>query len=515
MYDFKQLSPADFEDLTRDLLQQHWHVLLEAFKTGRDQGIDLRYSLVPEQAIIIQCKHFAGSTIARLIRELRAKELPKVKLLNPTRYVLVTSLPLSPADKDKIRAALHPYIITTQDVLGSEDMNNLLNHYPVIETQHFKLWMSSTAVLRRVLQISEAARSLLLALYSLGGEAQLDQLEEVWKDLHERRSRKYNWKRSAEDWRRSLQDLEGGFLVFQQRRAKFVNPSVKDFLDTTLVSDTEHLDDLLCASCRFEQVVNIWSLAQSEKGAALRTQVRQAPEGFVEAISHNLQQPHEQRIEFGRGAYGTRPRDAKPEVRLLTIISVADHTESVAALKIAKEYSGILREYWRTSVPEFDAAAAILRSLDAAHWRRLAALNLHQHLKEQLLDEIADRPRSSDISTLVDYAVGKVSRWSDEDKRKLAMSFDAYLKREFSTELSDDDIEGLQGLLARLGNIGDYCGVDVSFYLAQVDERISGLRSDDEDSNPVPRQWEGGDRPISEQEQEAEVQRLFDGLSYS
>ena len=41
---FKQLRPADFEDLTRDLLQQHWHVLLEAFKTGRDQGIDLRYS---------------------------------------------------------------------------------------------------------------------------------------------------------------------------------------------------------------------------------------------------------------------------------------------------------------------------------------------------------------------------------------------------------------------------------------------------------------------------------------
>ena len=44
MYDFKQLSPADFEELTRDLLQQHWGVRLEAFKTGRDQGIDMRYA---------------------------------------------------------------------------------------------------------------------------------------------------------------------------------------------------------------------------------------------------------------------------------------------------------------------------------------------------------------------------------------------------------------------------------------------------------------------------------------
>ena len=770
MYDFKQLSPADFEDLTRDLLQQHWHVLLEAFKTGRDQGIDLRYSVVPEKAIIVQCKHFAGSTIAKLIRELRSKELPKVKLLHPARYVLVTSLPLNPADKDKIRAALHPYILSTQDVLGSMDMNNLLNQYPIIETQHFKLWMSSTAVLQRVLhnaehvqtefdvdrvrraiplyvqtsnytramkildehkfiiisgvpgigkttlanmllfahlesafqpiviktevregkkqfnkeipqifyyddflgetflgnrfdflgkkedseildfaeliarskhakliltarehilrhafhisehfkrqhkalidhqcilelndytildrgrilynhiyfsdlpvahkrqllkggfyltilkhrnfnprlvewltrftnvrqlplngyrkevlrvlenpeqlwriafeqQISEAARTLLLALYSLGGEAQLDQLEEAWKKLHERRSIKYNWKRAAEDWRRSLQDLEGGFLVFQQRRAKFVNPSVKDFLDTTLINDPEHLDDLLTAACRFEQVVNIWSLAQSEKGSLLRAQVKQAPTGLVEAISLNLKQPHEQRIDFGRGAYGTRHRDAKPEIRLLTIISIADHTQSVAALQIAQEYSHTLQEYWRTSVPDFDAGAGILRSLDTAHWKRLATLSLHQHLKEQLLNEIASRPRSGGISTLVDYAVGEASRWSDEDQRALARSFDVYLDRVFSTELADAETEQeLQELEARLDSISNYCSVDVSFHRDQIGERISGLRSDDEDNNPLPRQWEGADRPITMQEQEAEVRRLFDGLPYS
>src|SRR4051794_23107769 len=64
LYDFRQLSPADLEELTRDLLQAEWGVRLEAFKTGRDQGIDLRYAPVIGQPTIVQCKHYVGSTVA-------------------------------------------------------------------------------------------------------------------------------------------------------------------------------------------------------------------------------------------------------------------------------------------------------------------------------------------------------------------------------------------------------------------------------------------------------------------
>jgi hypothetical protein len=43
-YTFTFLSPQDFEELVRDLLQVEWNVAIEAFKTGRDGGIDLRYA---------------------------------------------------------------------------------------------------------------------------------------------------------------------------------------------------------------------------------------------------------------------------------------------------------------------------------------------------------------------------------------------------------------------------------------------------------------------------------------
>jgi len=65
-------------------------------------------------------------------------------------------------------------------------------------------------------EISDPARSLLVALYSLGGAAELHQLEEVWRELHQHRSRKYNLKMAPEDWRRALQELEGGFLAFER-----------------------------------------------------------------------------------------------------------------------------------------------------------------------------------------------------------------------------------------------------------------------------------------------------------
>jgi hypothetical protein len=40
MYDFRTLSPIDFEELVRDLLQAELHVRMESFGPGPDLGID-------------------------------------------------------------------------------------------------------------------------------------------------------------------------------------------------------------------------------------------------------------------------------------------------------------------------------------------------------------------------------------------------------------------------------------------------------------------------------------------
>lgn len=158
-YDYKSLSPQDFEELTRDLLQAEWNVPLEAFKAGRDRGIDLRYAPLDGGTTIIQCKHYASSSVSNLLSHLRSGELPKIRQLQPRRYALVTSLPLSPTDKDKIVEACRPFILVPADVVGADDLDGLLSRHPAIERANFKLWLTSTAVLDRVLHNAEVAHT--------------------------------------------------------------------------------------------------------------------------------------------------------------------------------------------------------------------------------------------------------------------------------------------------------------------------------------------------------------------
>ena len=156
-YDFHQLSPHDFERLVRDLLQTHWSKQLESFKAGRDGGIDLRYSRGPD-SIIVQVKHYVRTSFAGLIRNLKGEEA-KISKLSPSRYIVVTSLPLSPENKEKIVAALPSAPLVVSDILGQDDLNNLLGRHPVVEQGHPKLWLTSRSVLDNVLHNAEVTRS--------------------------------------------------------------------------------------------------------------------------------------------------------------------------------------------------------------------------------------------------------------------------------------------------------------------------------------------------------------------
>lgn len=155
-YDFKQLSPHDFEQLSRDLIQERDQLILESFKTGRDGGIDFRYARGPH-ATIVQCKHYAETGLGGLMRDL-GKEAAKVAKLKPTRYLVVTSVGLSPQNKTDIQALFGP-CLATGDIIGRSDINNLLGKYPGVEQAHYKLWLASRAVLDRALHNASVTQS--------------------------------------------------------------------------------------------------------------------------------------------------------------------------------------------------------------------------------------------------------------------------------------------------------------------------------------------------------------------
>ncbi len=113
--------------------------------------MDLRHAKVQGQPWIIQCKRFVETSFSKLKKEIE-KEVPKVKKLRPSRYILCTSLPLLPQQKDQLKLLLSPYCKSTADIFGNEDLNNLLGQWEEIERKHFKLWLCSEAILQKVLK---------------------------------------------------------------------------------------------------------------------------------------------------------------------------------------------------------------------------------------------------------------------------------------------------------------------------------------------------------------------------
>lgn len=150
-YDFRGLSPFDFEVLCHDLFEPELGVKLQAFATGRDKGIDLRHAVANDNTLIVQCKHYANSGFKSLLSSVKNRELPKIQNLKPKRYILATTVNLTPGNVDQLFDLLKPYCVSKHDIIGATSLNMLLQKYPEVEKANFKLWLTSTAVLQRVL----------------------------------------------------------------------------------------------------------------------------------------------------------------------------------------------------------------------------------------------------------------------------------------------------------------------------------------------------------------------------
>ena len=144
----------------RDILNYQFSLDLQDFKAGTDGGIDLRCSSeLNGNSIIVQAKHYQKSGYNSLFKTLVNVELPKVIALKPDRYMIATSVEMSPQQKDKIFQHFKPFLNSTNDIFGKEDLNKYLETFPEIETKWYKLWLSSVNVLNTILYNAVLGRS--------------------------------------------------------------------------------------------------------------------------------------------------------------------------------------------------------------------------------------------------------------------------------------------------------------------------------------------------------------------
>ena len=150
MTGLENLSPIDFENLCLDLAKVLTGKRFEAFGPGPDGGIDGRCSTSERGTIILQCKHYLKSGFSTLLSTMR-NEAKKVKKRNLVRYILFTSQSLTPNNKECLLDALNGIQVASDDILCREDIEGLLRNNPDMHKAHIKLWLSSAAVLDRIL----------------------------------------------------------------------------------------------------------------------------------------------------------------------------------------------------------------------------------------------------------------------------------------------------------------------------------------------------------------------------
>jgi hypothetical protein len=156
MYDLAILNDKEFEILCKDLLECELKISFQNFRSGKDQGIDLRVSRSQENEIIVQAKHYPKSSFSHLKKAMYDSdscELRKMQRLSPQpkRYILFTTFDLSSKNVDQIFSGMSPFIKSTDDIYGASRVVELLGKHKEVEKKHFKLWLTSTNVLENIL----------------------------------------------------------------------------------------------------------------------------------------------------------------------------------------------------------------------------------------------------------------------------------------------------------------------------------------------------------------------------
>src|SRR5260221_6593384 len=103
-FDFKSLSTADFEDLSRELVAKEMGIRFEGFGAGPDGGIDGRYA-PGVGSTILQAKHFVGSTFSSLKSAMK-RERRSIDNVGPHRYIVTTSRSLTPSNKKSLAGVI-------------------------------------------------------------------------------------------------------------------------------------------------------------------------------------------------------------------------------------------------------------------------------------------------------------------------------------------------------------------------------------------------------------------------
>jgi len=151
MLDFGNLSAYEFEDLAKDVLSKYLrNIELRVYKMGPDGGFDIA-DVRTQKNIMAQAKRYVASSYSKLRSQLE-KEVPRVKLINPKQYFVLTSLELSKNEIDEIYGMFSNNMKSMENIWDKIRIDNFLKESENIDIlhRHHKLWFSTELIMRKI-----------------------------------------------------------------------------------------------------------------------------------------------------------------------------------------------------------------------------------------------------------------------------------------------------------------------------------------------------------------------------
>jgi hypothetical protein len=320
-------------------------------------------------------------------------------------------------------------------------------------------------------QISEAARNVLLSQYGIGESPQVTDLETAFHAFHRYRANAYHRAISPTDFRNALQELDGTFLVFERGAARFLNPSIREFIASVISGDKSAALDLLHASVQFRQIVSIYDLSRSRTNAEISAPKHTA--AFCDAAERLLttEQWRWERLSDGRlqAIYVDVGRVRKASF----LASLADFTEVPRALNLAGQVAHSMVATWEKEVPEFSAALDFLDELPSKKWLFAnGGREIYRHVLTGLISN-TEGARAWEWVRLLSF-VDKALDWTDDDDHILDIGLKRYQTMGVNDERSEcDTIDEMSELRDALDGLSNTYGLNFRAEIEQLDEEIA------------------------------------------
>jgi DNA polymerase III delta prime subunit len=355
-------------------------------------------------------------------------------------------------------------------------------------------------------ELTDAGRTILLALYSLGGKTHGALLHRAFEKLHKHRANKYGFRRSPGDFREGMAAVKNSFIRPVGRNDfEVLNPSVLDLMNSVAREAPENVIDGMIAAIDLSQIERLWQLSQTSR--AILNSLADKSSDLAVAAKGRLSDT-KRIVQYTGGEYAT---ELTPEYKLAAITDLADKLQTPEFFELTEFAAAEMEKSWHTGRVRLNDAIMALRALEGASCKHLQQMSgLRHRMTEAIIDAASRGCRVDELREAI-----SVIDLDDVDfphaKDALTRAFQL-VTTQFSSDLAEcRTLDEHKGLLEDYEWFAETLGVDVSEQLAAIEEQIDELENAEE-ARADSMMDDYRERAYESRDADSELRNLFDTL---